>query len=162
VAVNVAAAQLTNRNFARSVVGIMEQSGLAPERLKIEITESSLITENQQVREQLEQLRTERIRVALDYFGTGFSSLSYLKDLPIDELKIDQSFVRAMDSGARSVAIVETILRLARDLGLSTTAEGVETTAQAAILRELGCDYYQGYLYAKPLSREELLAFEPT
>ncbi len=162
VAVNVAAAQLTNRNFARSVVGIMEQSGLAPERLKIEITESSLIAENRQVREQLEQLRSERIRVALDDFGTGFSSLSYLKDLPIDELKIDQSFVRAMDSGARSVAIVETILRLARDLGLSTTAEGVETTAQAAILRELGCDYYQGYLYAKPLSREELLAFEPT
>jgi len=162
VAVNVAAAQLTNRNFSRSVVRIMERAGLAPERLKIEITESSLITENHQVREQLEQLRSERIRVALDDFGTGFSSLSYLKDFPIDELKIDQSFIRAMDSGPQSVAIVETIIRLARNLGLSTTAEGVETTAQAAILKELGCDYYQGYLYAKPLTREELLAFEPT
>jgi diguanylate cyclase (GGDEF)-like protein len=161
VAVNVAATQLTNKNFSRSVIRIMEKTGLPPERLKIEITESSLITESRQVREQLDHLRSEHIRIALDDFGTGFSSLSYLKDFPIDELKVDQSFIRAINGTEQSIAIVDTIIRLAKNLGLSTTAEGVETVEQASILKELGCDYIQGYLYSKPLTHEELMVFTP-
>lgn len=159
VAVNVAAAQLLNRNFSRSVLQILESTGLPPERLKLEITESSLVAESGQAREQLERLRSERIRIALDDFGTGYSSLSYLKELPIDELKIDQSFVRAIGETERSAAIVETIIRLAKNLGLSITAEGAETERQAAVLRELGCDYIQGYLYSKPIPSEDLAAF---
>jgi len=159
VAVNVAAGQLMNKNFSRSVMQILKNAGLPPERLKIEITESSLIEESGQVREQLERLRSDGIRIALDDFGTGYSSLSYLKDLPIDELKIDQSFIRAMDGTERSTAIVATIIQLAKSLGLTTTAEGAETAAHADILKSLGCDYIQGYLYSRPVPDDELVTF---
>lgn len=159
VAVNVAAAQLLNRNFSRSVLQILENAKLPPERLKVEITESAMIAESGQVREQLERLRAERIRIALDDFGTGYSSMSYLKELPIDELKIDQSFVRAIDGTERSMAIVATIIRLAKSLGLSITAEGAETDTQTRALRELGCDYIQGYFYSKPIPADDLVAF---
>jgi PAS domain S-box-containing protein/diguanylate cyclase (GGDEF)-like protein len=159
VSINVAAAQLMNRNFCRSVGRILDSNGFPPGRFKIEITESSLIGDNSQARAQLDQLRSEGIRISLDDFGTGFSSLSYIKDFPIDELKIDQSFIRAMADSNQAVAIVDTVIRLARNLGLATTAEGVETADQAIILRRLGCDSIQGYLYSKPISQSDLLAF---
>jgi diguanylate cyclase (GGDEF)-like protein len=157
VAVNVSAGQFINRDFEDEVERARERSGLRAGRLKIEVTESLLIGEELKVEEILRRLRSRSMTVALDDFGTGYSSLSYLTSLPLDELKIDRSFVIAMESDTRTLAIVETILRLAKLLGLSTTAEGVETESQAKLLRDMGCDRFQGYLYGKPVTQAQFL-----
>jgi len=157
VAVNASAVQLMQAGFAAQVFEACSHSGLPLERLKIEITESALISDSDKVKKSLRALRDQGVTIALDDFGTGYSSLSYLSKYPVSELKIDQSFVRTMEDNADSVKIVETIVRLARNLRLTTTAEGVETPYQASQLRELGCDYYQGYLYGKPMPHEDLL-----
>jgi len=157
VAVNVSAGQFINRDFEDEIERARERSGLLAGRLKLEVTESMLIGEELKVDEILRRIRSRAMTVALDDFGTGYSSLSYLTSLPLDELKIDRSFVIAMESDPRTLAIVETILRLAKLLGLSTTAEGVETSAQADLLRTLGCDRFQGYLYGKPVTQAQFL-----
>jgi len=106
--------------------------------------------------ETLAEIRSLGVRVALDDFGTGYSSLAYIKDLPVDIIKVDQSFVAGVDGAPDRAAIVETILRLGRLLGLTTIAEGVETEAERRTVRELGADLAQGYLFSRPLSAEDL------
>ena len=158
VSVNVSSAQFFDRSFETHIARALAVSGLPPTRLKLEITESVLIGDEENVVETLRHIRAQRIAISLDDFGTGYSSLSYLKNIPLDELKIDRSFVITMESDPKSRAIVETIVHLARQLNLTTTTEGVETNSQAEILRSLGCDCFQGYLYGKPMPVNELLS----
>jgi diguanylate cyclase (GGDEF)-like protein len=158
VSVNVSSAQFFDRSFETHIARALAVSGLPPTRLKLEITESVLIGDEENVVETLRHIRDQRIAISLDDFGTGYSSLSYLKNIPLDELKIDRSFVITMESDPKSRAIVETIVHLARQLNLTTTTEGVETNSQAEILRSLGCDCFQGYLYGKPMPVNELLS----
>jgi len=157
VSVNVAPVQLQTKGFLKLVERALRVSGLAAGRLKLEITESALVDGSVQTRNILQDLRTMGVCVSLDDFGTGYSSLSYLRQFPFNELKIDQSFVRAMVEDAESLAIVETILQLARALRLTTTAEGVETSEQAGMLQQIGCDRYQGYLYGRPMPHGQFL-----
>jgi diguanylate cyclase (GGDEF)-like protein len=158
VSVNVSTGQFFDRHFEAQIERALSDSGLSPARLKLEITESVLIGDDLSVVEILKRIRAQRVSISLDDFGTGYSSLSYLKNIPLDELKIDRSFVIAMEADSESKAIVETIVHLAGLLHLTTTAEGVETSSQAEILRDLGCDRFQGYLYGKPMPVQELLA----
>lgn len=157
VSVNISSGQFFDRNFESQITLALVVSGLSPARLKLEVTESVLIGDEANVVDVLQRLRSQQVTIAMDDFGTGYSSLSYLKNIPLDELKIDRSFVIAMEDDPNSEAIVETIVNLARMLKLTTTAEGVETVSQAQVLKSLGCDCFQGYLYGKPMPVEELL-----
>lgn len=150
VSVNVSAAQLADPEFPRGVLDALGRHGFAPDRLILEITESVLIDDGDLAREVLQSLRSTGVRVSLDDFGTGYSSLLYLRNYPLDELKVDQAFVRALEGHRESMAIVQTVLQLAQILGLTTTAEGIETEAQARILRDFGCRVFQGYYFGKP------------
>ena len=155
---------LSGQGFARSdlaarVSQILQQTGFKPESLKLELTESVLITHSETVRETLEQLHTLGVQLHIDDFGTGYSSLSYLQNFPLNVLKIDQSFVQRMAESAESTELVRTIVALARSLNLKVTAEGVETQAQLEQLRALGCEFGQGFLFAKPLSAVEVVRF---
>ncbi|MFG1923714.1 putative bifunctional diguanylate cyclase/phosphodiesterase [Cryptosporangium sp. NPDC048952] len=169
VAVNVATAQLRDPEFVSTVIGALRFSGLPPEALVLEITESTMIAataaETDAVVARLEQLRGRGIRIAIDDFGTGYSSLSYLRRLPVDILKIDRAFSMDGPDGADSedTALTKAILQLSHSLGLSTVAEGVETSERADTLRELRCDRAQGFLYSKPVGAgalDSLLAAE--
>lgn len=157
VAVNVSAVEFRDSNVAATVRAAIEASNLAPERLKIEITESLLMKRDALTMRQLDELRALGVRISLDDFGTGYSSLSYLQSYPTDLIKIDQSFVRALGQIDRSKPIVEAIVALARCLGMRTVAEGVETEEQLAILAGIGCGEAQGYLFSKPLPLNALL-----
>ena len=126
-------------------------TGVDASSLKIEITESDMMQNPEAVTEVLKQIESLRIQTCLDDFGTGYSSLSYLHQLPITFLKIDQSFVRRLGADDDALAIVKTIIVLAHQLGRQVIAEGVETAAHLTILRSLGCEYGQGYFFAKPL-----------
>lgn len=157
VAVNVSARQLDPQLFETVIAardGCQVPSGL----ITLELTETVLAENQQAASEYLASLREVGCKVALDDFGTGFSSLSYLASLPIDIIKIDRSFVMGLGRQESSMVLVRAVIQLARSLGLTTVAEGVETTRQADILRSLGADRAQGYLYSKPLSRSELVA----
>lgn len=158
VAVNVSAMQFASRTFFDSVCGVLAATGFPASRLELEITESVVAQDPRQVVQLLQDLRNLGISVALDDFGTGFSSLSYLRQLPLDKLKVDQSFVRVLGHGDAD-AIVQTVLTLSKTLGLKTTAEGVETESQLALLKTMGCDSVQGYFYAKPLPPDTLQEF---
>jgi EAL domain-containing protein (putative c-di-GMP-specific phosphodiesterase class I) len=157
VAVNVPARQFASHDLVQVVTDALRHSGLPAHRLEIELTESSLMQGNDSVLAVLEALRKLGIVIALDDFGTGYSSLSYLRTFPLDKLKIDRSFVMTLDKGPSSAdcqAIVTAIIQLARALRLGTVAEGVETVEQRDLLRRLGCDLGQGYMYARPLDAE--------
>ncbi|HEX2205495.1 MAG TPA: PAS domain S-box protein [Longimicrobium sp.] len=155
VSVNLSAAQFSRDGLAEHVAGTLEGCGLAPEVLHLEITESVLLKHAEPSRSILARLRELGVGVCMDDFGTGYSSLGYLHRFPIDELKIDRSFVSRMEHDARSAQLVEAIVGLARTLGVSVVAEGVETPGQLEALRALGCDYAQGFLLYMPLSAEE-------
>lgn len=127
-----------------------------PECLELEITESVLIGEADAALESLYQLKSLGVRLSVDDFGTGYSGLSYLTQMPIDALKIDQRFVREIDNGYQGKAIVKGIVSMALSIGLKVTAEGVESADQAFFLRDLGCHEGQGYLYSKPLSSGDM------
>ena len=157
VSVNVSPAQLLREDFASQALRVIAQSGLAPERLEIEVTESLFMDNSPQALANLHALREVGVRIALDDFGTGYSSLAYLRRFPFDTLKIDRAFVRELMTRHDARAIVRTILELARTLGMSTIAEGVEEPAQLAVLREAGCGSVQGYLAARPLPRGDFL-----
>lgn len=162
VAVNVATAQLHDPEFVTTVLGALRFSGLPPQALVLEITESTMIAataaETETVVARLQQLRGRGIRIAIDDFGTGYSSLSYLRRLPVDILKIDRAFSMEGPEGADSedTALTKAILQLSHSLGLSTVAEGVETSERADVLRELRCDRAQGFLYSKPVNARAL------
>ncbi|MBF9233177.1 putative bifunctional diguanylate cyclase/phosphodiesterase [Microvirga alba] len=157
VAVNLSPVQFRNKGLVSSVVTALANSGLGPDRLELEITESVLLQDNESTLAILHQLRGLGVRIALDDFGTGYSSLSYLRSFPFDKIKIDQSFVRELSSRADCLAIVHSITRLGESLGMSTTAEGVETEDQFIQLRAAGCTEVQGYYFARPKSIRELV-----
>ena len=156
VAVNLSPAQFKSKALALVVTTALADSGLAPDRLELEITESVLLQDNDTVRGILHQLRALGVRISMDDFGTGYSSLSYLRSFPFDKIKIDQSFVRDMGQHDDSIAIVRAVAGLGRNLGMSTTAEGVETNEQLGRLREEGCTEVQGYLFSRPLPASEV------
>jgi diguanylate cyclase (GGDEF)-like protein len=151
VAVNLSLVQFRDGDIVSVVKEVLGTSGLDPERLELEVTESLLIQDKDSVFNQLRHLRKIGVSIVLDDFGTGYSSLTYLWKFPFDTVKIDQSFVSEMETDPKAAAIVNTIAALGKILGLAITAEGVETQAQARILREAGCDQAQGFLFGRPL-----------
>jgi len=159
VSVNLSAVQFRSSSVVEVVMQALDDSGLPPHRLEIEITESALIEDHEGAQATLMALRSRGVRVALDDFGTGYSSLAYLRHFAMDRLKIDGLFVRSLDADAEAQAVVTAIVRLAKALNLETTAEGVETHAQRRMLRSLGCDEMQGFLVARPMAGDEVAAF---
>lgn len=157
VSVNLSPIQFRGAEAFRQVRSALESSGLAPRRLEVEITESTLLHEGPMVRATLEQFSEEGITVALDDFGTGYSSLGYLRTLSIGRIKVDRSFIEQVETSPQSLAIVRAIVGLARTLGLRCTAEGVETEGQRRLLTSEGCSHLQGYLMGRPGSAEEAL-----
>ena len=145
---------LRDRDLPTMIGAILEETGLPASRLEIEVTESALVGDLDLARGLLDQLKLLGVRLALDDFGTGYSSLRHLQTLPFDKLKIDRSFVAAMVDDPESGKIVSAVVGLSRSLGLSTVAEGVETADTAALLRELGCDIGQGWLFGRPVPAE--------
>ena len=162
ISVNVSAHQFHQADFVEQVVGVVERSGANPLRLKLELTESLLVNDIDQIIAKMTALKARGIGFSLDDFGTGYSSLSYLKRLPLDQLKIDQSFVRDVLSDPNDAVIARTIVTLAQSLGLGVIAEGVETAEQRDFLASVGCAAYQGYFFSRPLPVEsfEALAYQ--
>ncbi len=154
VAVNLSPAQFRNGHLVTQIERILSRTGLAPERLELEVTESLLIEDIDQVLESLLAIKRLGVRVALDDFGTGYSSLSYLRRFPFDKVKIDRSFIRAMAEDEASRSIVDAIISLGHSLRLRVSAEGIETERQLAALRAAGCDEAQGFLLGKPAAAD--------
>jgi len=138
---------------------MLEESGLDPQHLELEVTEGLLLNNIEEAIDRLQELKDKGIKIAIDDFGTGFSSLNYLKRLPIDKVKIDKSFVDDVNTDTRDAAIVQSIISLAHNLQLTVIAEGVETEKQLAFLKEHGCDEIQGYLFARPMPYADLLSW---
>jgi diguanylate cyclase (GGDEF)-like protein len=159
VGVNISALQLQRQDLAGTVVQILEETQLAPEYLELELTESSIMTNAEAAIDVLTRLQTMGVMISIDDFGTGFSSLSYLKRLPIDTLKIDQSFVRDVCTDQDDAALVMAIITLAHNLRLRVVAEGVETEEQWRFLHLLRCDEIQGFVFSKPLPPDALEQF---
>ncbi len=155
VAVNVSLRQFHQRDFVDQVLSTLARTGANPSRLKIELTESLLVTDLEGVIEKMNALKGKGVTFSLDDFGTGYSSLSYLKRLPLDQLKIDQGFVRDILIDRDDAAIARMVTVLAASMGLEVIAEGVETQAQRDFLDALGCHHYQGYLFSRPLPIQE-------
>ena len=137
----------------------LAQSGLAPNRLELEITESLLLENSERNMHTLENLHDLGVTISMDDFGTGFSSLSYLRTFPFDKLKIDRSFVRNLDSDERNIGIVSAIAALGRSFGMKTVAEGVETEAEFTIVERQGCTEVQGKYYSMPMAVEDVRSF---
>jgi diguanylate cyclase (GGDEF)-like protein/PAS domain S-box-containing protein len=150
MAVNVSARQFHHHDFVADVLAVLDETGANPQRLELELTESLLVQDVETMIVKMGQLKAHGVRFALDDFGTGYSSLSYLKRLPLNQLKIDRSFVRDLLSDPNDAAIVRTIVALGGSLDLQVIAEGVETLAQRDALLHLGCQRFQGYLFGKP------------
>ena len=157
VAINLSAVQFRSKALVQCVSSALMRSGLDPNRLELEITESVLLQDNEAILAILYRLRELGVRIAMDDFGTGYSSLSYLRSFPFDKIKIDQSFVRELSSRADCLAIVQSITSLGNSLGMSTTAEGVETEDQFLQLRAAGCTEVQGYYFGRPKPARELI-----
>ncbi|MDQ3804949.1 MAG: EAL domain-containing protein [Acidobacteriota bacterium] len=157
MSVNLSSRQFSQADLTEQVAGALRESGLSPDCLKLEITESMVMENIDTAIEMLGQLRDLGVEISIDDFGTGYSSLSYLHRFPINTLKIDRSFVTRMTDNAENAEIVRTIMTLARSLQMDVVAEGVETTAQLMQLRGLECDYAQGYLFSKPVGGERAL-----
>ncbi|TRZ65276.1 MAG: EAL domain-containing protein [Rhodocyclaceae bacterium] len=154
VAVNVSAHQFRQHDFVDQVLAVLDETGANPQRLKLELTESLLISNMEEVIEKMFALKAKGVGFSLDDFGTGYSSLSYLKRLPLDQLKIDYSFVRDVLTDPNDAAIAKTIIALAQSLGLGVIAEGVETATQRDFLAGSGCHAFQGYFFSRPLALE--------
>jgi diguanylate cyclase (GGDEF)-like protein/PAS domain S-box-containing protein len=155
VAVNVSALQLRQPDFVETVLEMLDRTGANPQKLDIEITESTLVGNIGDVIGKMTRLKSQGVRFSVDDFGTGYSSLAYLKCLPLDQLKIDRSFVRDIVADPCSTAIAQTIISLSQALSLSVIAEGVETEEQRALLARLGCSAFQGYLCSRPLPAKD-------
>lgn len=155
VSVNLSAVQFFRVDILKLVSHTLATTGLPPDRLKLEITESMMITDTRLVRQLVEALKATGVTVSLDDFGTGYSSLSYLRNLGFDELKIDRSFVSEITNGGRPMAIAQTIVQLARNLDMTTVAEGIETDEQARMLLAMGCRRGQGWLFGRPVAEQE-------
>jgi EAL domain-containing protein (putative c-di-GMP-specific phosphodiesterase class I) len=151
VAVNVSPLQFSRRGLIRHIEEALAVSGLEPERLDIELTETALLANNEVTRALLAELRRIGVRISLDDFGTGYSSLGYLRSFAFDKIKIDRSFVQDLDEPGHTPAIMKAVIGLGRSLGLTTTAEGVETDSQFAFVRDEGCSEVQGYIFSPPV-----------
>jgi predicted signal transduction protein with EAL and GGDEF domain len=156
LAVNVSAHQFRQPGFVEQVRASVVAHGIDPAQLKLELTESLVLHNVEDTIEKMRQLKSLGICFSMDDFGTGHSSLSYLKRLPLDQLKIDQSFVRDIATDPSDAVIVQTVINMGRTLGLEVIAEGVETEQQLGLLREYGCHAFQGYLFGKPAPAAEL------
>jgi len=156
VAVNLSASSLVDQALPARVAGMLQERGLAAQALELEITEDFLMADRARAQLILAGLRERGIRVAVDDYGTGYSSLAYLKELPVDDLKLDKSFLQGVTEDERAFAIVRSTIMLAHSLGLRLVAEGVEDADTSAKLAEAGCDVEQGWYYAKALPPEEL------
>jgi EAL domain-containing protein (putative c-di-GMP-specific phosphodiesterase class I) len=152
LSVNVSAAQFTSGNFAGTVEQILKRTGLAAEHLELELTESMVMADVADSAKEMERLKQAGVRIAIDDFGTGYSSLSHLHHLPIDTLKIDRSFINQLDAASSTRPIVESVVALGKTLEIQTVAEGVETADQRQYLTDIGCDFLQGFLLARPLA----------
>jgi EAL domain-containing protein (putative c-di-GMP-specific phosphodiesterase class I) len=155
VAVNISARQLHQPDFVEQVMAVLHRTGANPQNLKLELTESMLVENIEDVIAKMTALKLHGLTFSLDDFGTGYSSLSYLKRLPLGQLKIDRSFVRDILVDACSGAIAQTVVSLSHAMGFSVIAEGVETEEQREFLARLGCHSFQGYLFSRPLPVEE-------
>jgi len=155
LSVNVSADQLLDESFTLAVSNALTRSGAPPERLVLELTESVLVSEMDLAIAKLERLRGMGITISLDDFGTGYSSLSYLHLLPIQQIKIDRGFVQDAVKGARNASLAENVIRIGHDLGLDVLAEGVETVEQHNLMAKAGCRHFQGFLYGRPMRRQE-------
>ncbi len=158
VSVNVSARQFAQHDFVQQVGEVLAETGIDPQTVRLEITESVTMGDSERTVAELKQLRELGVRISIDDFGTGYSSLSYLHRFPLDILKIDRSFVIQLDQGGDGLQIVQTIMSLARNLGIEVVAEGTETAGQVAHLKSLGCDFGQGYFYSRPLEPLALMA----
>ncbi|MGA9382550.1 MAG: bifunctional diguanylate cyclase/phosphodiesterase, partial [Phormidium sp.] len=154
MSVNLSGIQLEQANLTAQIEGILGEVWIAPNTLKLEITESAIMKNAESVPALLDEIKQNKVLLAIDDFGTGYSSLSYLHRFPIDTLKIDRSFVSCMTSDGENLEIVRLIVTLAHTLGMDVTAEGVEKLEQIAILKNLGCEYGQGYFFSKPLNQK--------
>ena len=159
ISVNLSSRQFQNNDLAKLIVNVLAKTGLAPQNLALEITESLLMVDEKQIMQQLKSIRELGVHLAIDDFGTGYSSLSYLKKFPINILKIDRSFIKDLNVDQNDAELVKGILSLAKSLQLSVVAEGVEEKGQLDFLAENGCKHIQGYYFSKPLSSEALITF---
>ncbi len=159
ISVNLSGKQFAQGNLVEQIVKVLQATGLEPKQLKLEITESVVMDNVEVATDMLKRLRNLGVQLSIDDFGTGYSSLSYLHRLPIDTLKIDRSFVMRMMDNSENAEIVRTIVMLAKSLGMAVIAEGVETRERMEVLRELGCEYGQGYYFSKPLESAQAVKF---
>ena len=159
VAVNLSPAQLNNRNLVNMVKAALDQSGMSPHKLQLEITETVLLQNTFTTLATLHELRKMGVQIALDDFGTGYSSLSYLRSFPFDKIKIDRSFIQDLSNGAEPLAIVNAVAGLAKCLNMTSTAEGVETREQMEVLQSIGCTEMPGYLFSKARPAGEIRQF---
>lgn len=157
VSVNLSGRDFDEDDLVQKIMGIVHAKGADPHNLKLEITETTLMQQPERAAAALEACRVKGLSIAIDDFGAGYSSLGYLHRFPIDTLKIDRSFVMAMHDDHRSLKIVQSVLSMANELGIPVVAEGVETERDAKTLRDLGCQYAQGYFFARPGPRSEAL-----
>ena len=151
VAVNVSASELSTASYVAAVLTQLATFGIPAENLRIEVTESQVMENPASAAATLSELDAAGVDIHIDDFGTGFASLLYVRDLPASNLKIDRSFVAGLPDDPRDVAVVATAIKLAHELGLTATGEGVETADQLSCLEELGCDFVQGYLLGRPV-----------
>jgi EAL domain-containing protein (putative c-di-GMP-specific phosphodiesterase class I) len=151
VSVNLSASQFRGSNLTETIRHALDEAGLAPEYLEVELTESAVMSDPEESIAILEQLSAMGVLVSVDDFGTGYSSMSYLRRFPIDKLKIDRVFINEIASRPEDASIVRAIVSLAHSLRLKVVAEGVETPAQLDFLKAVGCDEYQGYHFSRPL-----------
>lgn len=158
IAINISPRQFLDSDFESRIRSAISSTGVPPSRVELEITESSLMDHGETSQQVLENLKSMGFSFAIDDFGTGYSSLAYLKNLPIDKLKIDQYFVRDIASNQSDAQIVKTIISMAKAMGLHVIAEGVETKDQLDFLRDNDCTEFQGYYFSKPLSYDDLVA----
>lgn len=159
IAINVSAKQFKQTSFIQLVRDVIKDTGINPNQLELELTESILIDDLEHTLNALSQLRAMGVRMAIDDFGTGYSSLNYLKQFPVDTLKIDQSFIRSLPGNAEDVQITRTIISMAHNLGLGVIAEGVETEEQLQFLKRVNCEELQGFFFSKPLPEQKLLEY---
>jgi EAL domain-containing protein (putative c-di-GMP-specific phosphodiesterase class I) len=154
LAVNISAVQFRSPDFVEHILRTLAATGANPKRLKLEVTESLLLSNVDEVIGKMVALKSRGVGFSLDDFGTGYSSLAYLKLLPLDQIKIDRSFIRDVLTDSNDLAIIRIVVALAQTMGIAVIAEGVETDAQGALLAANGCHAYQGYYFARPVPIE--------
>ena len=159
ISINLLPADISREGYERWLMDENDAAGIDPARITLEITESALLADRQTVAARLATLRNAGLRIAVDDFGTGYASLAYLISLPLDMLKIDRGLIADVVGDGRAQIVVKALIAMARELGLTVVVEGVETSGQLALLKEWGCDLYQGFLGSAPLTHDELTRF---